>query len=63
MTANLMTVYDGPRALGEIEDHLREGVHAYLGIGRGRKPLSTYADRRPAMRAVSQAAKADQASA
>jgi hypothetical protein len=63
MTANLMTDYDGPRALGEIEDRLREGVRAYLGIGRGRKPLGTYADRRSAMRAVSQAAKADQASA
>jgi hypothetical protein len=61
MTANLMTVYDGTRALGEIEDHLHEGVRANLGIGRGREPLGIYVDRRSPMRAVSQAAKADQA--
>jgi hypothetical protein len=62
MTTNLMTVYDGNRALGEIEDHLREGVRANLSVGRSRKPLGTHADRRSAMPAVSQTAKADQAS-
>jgi hypothetical protein len=60
MTANLMTVYDGNCALGEIGDHLR--VRTYLSVGRCRKRLGTHADRRSAMRAVPQAAKADQAS-
>jgi hypothetical protein len=56
-----MAVYDGTHQLGEIEDHLREGVRAYLGVGRERKSLGTYPDRKSAMRAVSAAAKVDQA--
>jgi hypothetical protein len=58
-----MTVYDGAKALGEIEDHGREGVRAFLGTGEEeRKPLgTTYPDRKVAMRAVSDAARATQA--
>jgi hypothetical protein len=56
-----MGVYAGTRVLGEIEDHAREGVTAYLGVGHGRQALGVYPTRRDAMRAVSAAAKADQA--
>jgi hypothetical protein len=42
-----MTVYDGTRPLGEIEDHKRNDVRAWLG---------TYPDRKSAIRAVSAAA-------
>jgi hypothetical protein len=58
-----MAVYDGTSMLGEIEDHATEGVRAYLGAGRGRRSLGTYPDRKTAMRAVSQAAGADEARA
>jgi hypothetical protein len=54
----IMTVYDGIRLLGEIEDHSREGIHAFLGTGADRVPLGTYPDRKTAMRTVSAAAKA-----
>jgi hypothetical protein len=53
-----MTVYNGTSSLGEIEDYLRKGVHAFLGTGDERKPLGTYPDRKAAMRAVSEAARA-----
>jgi hypothetical protein len=52
----LLAVYDGTRALGEIEDHGRGDVRAWLGIGDGRVPLGTYPDRRAAIRGISEAA-------
>jgi hypothetical protein len=60
MTPSPLTVYDGTRALGEIEDHFREGVRAFLGTGDERKPLGTYPDRKAAMRAVSAAVKVEE---
>jgi hypothetical protein len=54
-----MAVYDAVRPLGEIEDHVRKGVSAYLGVGRACKSLRTCLDRKTAMRVVSQAAKVE----
>jgi hypothetical protein len=54
-----MTVYDGTRAIGEIQDCGRKRVRAWLGGGPARKLLGTYPDRTTAMRAVSAADKAD----
>ena len=52
----LMTVYDDTRPLGEIEDHGRNDVRSWLGVGDDRLLLGTYPDRKSAMRAVSAAA-------
>jgi hypothetical protein len=52
-----LIVYSGTRPLGEIEDHAREGVCAFLGTGKKRQPLGVFPDRKTAMRAVSAAAK------
>jgi hypothetical protein len=49
--------------IGEIEDHARESVRAYLGTSEDRQPLGTYPDRKSAIRAVSQAARAGEARA
>jgi hypothetical protein len=56
--AAAMTVYDGTRGLGEIEDHGRNDVRAWLGIGDERVSLGTYVDRKAAMAAVSNAVEA-----
>jgi hypothetical protein len=53
-----MIVYSGTHALGEIEDHPREGVRAFVGVGDDRKAVGVYPTRREAMRAVSAAAEA-----
>jgi hypothetical protein len=53
-----MVVYDGTRALGEIEDHGRSDIQAWLGVGDERVSLGTVPDRKAAMRAVSEAAQA-----
>jgi hypothetical protein len=55
------TVYAGTRLIGEVEDHLREGVRAFLGSGKGRKDLGLFSTRKEAMRAISAAAKAGKA--
>jgi hypothetical protein len=52
-----MTVYDGTSALGEIEDHGKNDIRAWLGTGEDRSPLGSYPDRKAAMKAVSGAAK------
>jgi hypothetical protein len=57
-----MAVYDGTRALGEIEDYARGDVRAFVGIGDDRVIFGIFPDRRAAMRAVSEAAKAPGAS-
>jgi hypothetical protein len=56
-----MTVYDGMRGLGEIEDHGRNDIRAWVGIGDERRAIGAYPDRKAAMRAVSQAADAAEA--
>lgn len=55
---NPLTVYDGTCALGEIEDHGPHDIRAWLGIGDDRTALGAYPDRKAAMRAVSEAARA-----
>ena len=50
-----MIVYNGTSAEGEIEDHGRGDIRAFLGIGDERVSLGTYPDRKAAMRAVSDA--------
>ena len=56
-----MSVYDGTRPLGEIEDWGRNDIRAWLGTGDERVMLGAYPDRRTAMRAVGAAAKAAEA--
>jgi hypothetical protein len=56
-----LAVYDGCRFLGEVEDHGRGNVQAFLGAGDDRQPLGKFPTRRDAMRAVSSAAKAAEA--
>lgn len=57
-TPSVMVVYDGTRAIGEIEDHGRDDVRAWVGTGKSRRRLGAYPDRKSAMRAVSAAAEA-----
>jgi hypothetical protein len=52
-----MTVYNGQVAEGQIEDHGKAGVLAFVYRGARRVQLGIYADRKSAMRAVSDAAK------
>ena len=54
----VMTVYDGTHPLGEIEDHGRNDVRAWRGVGDDRVSLGTYPDRKSAMRAIGAAATA-----
>jgi hypothetical protein len=61
VSATPMIVYAGTVALGEIEDHRRGDVRAWLGTGDERVSLGIYSDRKTAMRAVSEAAKAGEA--
>lgn len=56
----VMTVYRGRVAEGEIEDHGRRDVRAFLGVGDERTPLGTFPTRRDAMQAVSSAARTQQ---
>jgi hypothetical protein len=53
-----MVVYRGHEAEGEIEDHGRRDIRAWVGVGDERKAIGTYPTRRDAMRAVSSTAAA-----
>jgi hypothetical protein len=53
-----MTVYKGSVPEGEIEDHGPGEIRAWLGIGDSHVSLGAHPDRKAAMRAVSEAAKA-----
>jgi hypothetical protein len=50
-----LAVYDGTRALGEIEDYGHGDVRAWVGVGDERKAIGTYPDRKAAMRGISEA--------
>jgi hypothetical protein len=56
--ASIMTVYDHLTPLGELEDHGKNDIRAWLGTGDDRMPLGSFRDRKAAMRAVSDAAEA-----
>jgi hypothetical protein len=55
---SVMVFYDHLTPPGELEDHGKNDIRAWLGTGDDRIPLGTFPDRKAAMRAVSNAAKA-----